>query len=298
MSVFKNIKDIKLSQNDNNEAKTFYLKNVKNKIENLLDEISANEDDIYHFFPDNADDMRDIYGIDLGSCLTEVYQLGHISYVKDIRYTNNNNIEVIFGVKPMISRAVNDKIVLELTRSLHYNLRNMINFFKYIFSEKIRSKLLGLKKSIYSFSFKIDISEINMFNVIHLPVSGGTWSGALLNGFEVEFIDICDIIEKYFINYSKFSNMIYLSMWHYEDLDILSHLGKIVKSRKIVIPDFVPLDGVGRLIPGLKHIAVPGAIVYIDNILITHISDIKEVNKQYEVVYDYISYTSSLRNML
>ena len=279
MAIFKNITDIKNSSDDSSfDAANHYLSYCKKKIEDFLYALENDPQDILDRFEGKYTKAE----LDRNKGVEKLFIINH---VKDIKYCQDDIIEVIFGVEDLNK---DNSVRILLNNNLYYNILDCLLFWTEVFSYRIREQTLGIKRGTYKFRFKIDVSGTNMFNAI-LKLTSSEYYFSFLSGQKSRdnFNDFCRLIEEFFINYNKFTDMLWIDSWTGEDLSVLSRLGKIVKAKKILITDSDELKHIDDesyfLLPWLKTIAIPGARVHLEKFSFCKIADIEEIKKHYPV---------------
>lgn len=289
MTVFKNINKIKSDNNSNIEDLGIgYLKYCKKTIEEFIQKLDDDPVEVVR----HLDDIKYEYNPGVGY-LGRMYGIFRINSVKDIHYIDTNTIEVIFGVADEWGNT--DHMII-FDREFYTSLQYFLRFIKFMLSKRGLFELTGIKNSIYDFTFKVDVKGLGLFSTVYFNVAGvarheiNNDLGLLTRTDNINiFVNMCAIIEKYFINYEKIAKVLSLNYWNFVELDYLRFLGNIFKAKKIIIPAFHMRKKsfkTGRLMPGLSHITTSDAKIIIDEVLPYYIFDIDEVEKNYNVSYE------------
>ena len=301
MAVFKNIKDIKLTSLSNDTLGGEYLKYCRQNIEQFLEK-SITSKEFEEISKNREKEFRFNTSIDVLAIST----VGRITHVKDIKYSENNSIEVILGITPYYQYDNN----IHIKRFFYYQLKNTISFLGYLFSDEGRSLFLGIKKSAYNFTFKIDAAGTTMFGgVVKFYTSSDPKSYSMLStcsytlplqyggftdvNYDINLLRI--FINKYFINCEKFVKELWLTKWNLVDLSFLKDLGKIFKTKVLYISgiskyeglDIIDNDG-DRCLKHIKHILIPGGKLIIDIDIAREVKDLDDITKVYTVQLHYL----------
>ena len=289
MAIFKNIDNIK-SGNDNLDLRIGYLRSCREKIDNFLDSCKKDKKWMLDLrkLGKPFDDWSDYA---LMSC-TRVISVFEVSYVKEIRFSEADTIEIIFGVESL----GNNFVYMIWSQGVYYDIFNLVTAFSYFLSDDGREKVLGIKRSIYKFKFKVDISGTKMFSSGQYFNINFKYSNEYLLHkcfFTEDRIEkltgISEMIKEFFVNYDRFAKDFVIINWSGESLEPFSIIGKIIKTKKLIeIKESSAFKQRCRfkdisLLPGIEDITLPGAKIKMTREIYSSISDLEEVKKKYDV---------------
>lgn len=290
MGIFKNISDIKREKNTSSILKG-YIIDCKEKINAVLKQI--NDEDgrevIYRKYAAYAHLF-----MNLSNNALYISTVGKIDYVSDICISKNNELTVILHVANDDNRRYPSiKYIINLNLILLKSIELLTDFLNYMFSNEGLENICGIKKSIFTFKYKIDVSDTYMFDgYINLLADCNNVVSLLCGKAASDLKTFVRYIETYFINYKRFARIFQLQYTNFDNLDDLKHLGKLFKAKQIEIPFYDHgRSDITRVcknsLSGIEHIMTSDTILKIDEreILRGFINkvEINELRKKYDV---------------
>ena len=283
-SIFKNVRDIKNDKTTVDSVKE-YLNFCKDKINAALSYIRDNCDR-YGTFKYN----QNCFAPD-ALCL---YHVGTIKDVSDIKISDNNTIEVVLNVKGNTD-VVDFRDPLRLNSHLYSNISNNIKLLEWVFSpEGLES--FGLKRSIYKFNFKLDVSDTRLF---YGAVAIST--DKFFNLFESSVLvqDFVNLIKNYFINYETTTKRLYIFCVCKAQLIGSEILGQLFKAESVLIQyksehpaeTYDNSDASKNIVKCIDNVLIPsGGNVYIQATALGKLIDddsLEYLKANYKVIYLY-----------
>ena len=274
--VFKNIKDIKSSTDD----KSSYLDYCKKQIILGFNKIKEGWEFIQD--PSKFKDKPEILNLfepnnmPKFALISKLYCV--ITDIERISVVENNTIEIIFKLENSKNNHIKNM-------RLHYiafvALKDFVEYWTNLFSsdDKIE-KFFGLKKSIYKFSVKFDITDTDLFcKDVYITSNKYAYESLLYRQRDGENLmeELYNIFDKYFIRNFNICKNIYLSPAYFNSLEDFYYIGKLFKCADLTIT-FVNSSNISTYsaysarhggkkelsLKGIENLLIPGGYLYLN----------------------------------